>query len=512
MPGSGHLIFKNTVANTFGLLTGPILSLLLVPFYLHYLGLESYGLIGFFTALQLVLAVFSQGLSMSLQREIARRNADPGAAASLRRLIGSFEPVYFGIALVVAVGIGSASGYFSRSWIQFEQLDPQRVQVALMFIAFRIAASFPHGLYQAVFIGMQRQVLGNTIHVSGAAFSASLAVIAVLIWRNIAALCAAEALAAITLIGAQRTVVFHILPHSNGGARFSWADLAAQWKLSAGLIWTSGSGVLITQMDRLLIARWFPAAALAVYNAGTAGGKLVGLIYGPFLTAIYPETCRLASAGDRAALTAHVMRNARIIAALCMSFGLYLCFFARDILWVWTRNEVIAREGPVVMAVYILGNIAQSYASVFYQLQTAKGTVRYPAVFNAFALGWYPVALATLTAIGGLVGAAASWLLYCGLTLLLLAATSFHRLLDRAAWRRYIALLLGSSMTGLLFMLAARVTLHILHIESSLGRLAIGAPFCIAAFVVLFVSAVGWTETRRYAAAVLEWLTANAHS
>ncbi len=497
MPGSGHLVFKNTVANTFGLLTGPILSLLLVPFYLHYLGLESYGLIGFFTALQLVLAVFSQGLSMSLQREVARRSADAAAAPSLRRLIGSFEPVYFGIALVVAAGIGSASGYFSRSWIRIEHLDPQRVQLALMFLALRIAASFPHGLYQAVFIGTQRQVLGNALNMSGAALSASLAVAAVLIWRDIAALCAAEALAALTLIGAQRIAAFRILPRADGCARFSWSDIAAQWKLSAGLIWTSGSGVLITQMDRLLVARWFPAASLAVYNAGTAGGKLVGMIYGPFLTAVYPETCRLAGAGDRAALTAHVLRNARIIAALCMSFGLYLCFFARDILWVWTRNEVIVREGPAVMAVYVIGNIAQSYASVFYLLQTAKGTVRYPAIFNALALGWYPLALAVLTAKWGLVGAAASWLLYCGLTLALLAATSFHRLLDRAAWRRYAVMLMWTSVTGVAFMLLAQMLARLLHIEAPFWRMVFGAPFSGAAFLALAVSALGWSEMKR---------------
>lgn len=497
MPDSGHLVFKNAVANTFGLLTGPVLSLLLVPFYLHYLGLESYGLIGFFTALQLVLAVFSQGLSISLQREVARRSTNTAAAASLRRLVGSFEPVYFGIALVVAAGVGSASGYFGRSWIRTEHIDPQRVQLALTFLAFRIAASFPHGLYQAVFIGTQRQVLGNVIGVSGAALSAILAVAAVLIWRDIAALCAAEALAALALIGAQRTAVLRILPRSDGEARFSWSDLAAQWMISAGVIWTSSSGVLITQMDRLLVARWFPAATLAVYNAGSAGAKLVGMIYGPFLTAVYPETCQIASMHDRTTLTAHILRNARIIAALCMSFGLYLCFYAQEILWVWTRNNVLAREGHAVMTVYILGNIAQSYASVFYLLQTAKGTVRYPAIFNAISLVWYPFALAGLTAKWGLVGAAASWLLYCGLTLVLLAATSFYRLLERAAWRPYVMMLAWTSLVGCAFMIAAQMVARFLHIESPFWRLALGAPFGAAAFFALAVGTIGWSETKR---------------
>lgn len=372
------------------------------------------------------------------------------------------------------------------------------MQLALTFLAIRIAASFPHSLYQAVFIGTQRQVLGNVIGVSGAALAALLAVAAVLIWRDVAALCTAEALATLVLISAQRIAVLRILPRYDGSSRFSWSDLAAQWMISAGVMWTSGSGVLITQMDRLLIARWLPVAMLAVYNAASAGAKFVWIIYGPFLTAVYPQTCQIASINDRKALTGHILRNARVIAALCMSFGLYLCFHAKEILWLWTRNHVIASEGSSVMVLYILGNIAQSYASVFYMLQTAKGMVRYPALFNAIALAWYPFALAALTPKWGLAGAAACWLIYCGLTLALLAAVSFRQLLERAAWRPYAAMLAWTSLTGCAFMIAARILARFLHIETPFWRLAFGAPFSATAFLALAVGTIGWSDMKRH--------------
>jgi len=491
MPRSRHLVLINTIANTFGLLTGPVLSLLLVPFYLHYLGLESYGLVGFFTALQLVLAVFSQGISMAMQREVARRVVSPESAPTLLRLVRSFELVYVGIGLLAAIGMISASGYLSHQWIQLHELDARMVQVALIFISARIAASFPFGLYQSVFIGTQRQVLGNCIQVSGAALSAAGVISAVLIWRNIAALYAAEALVTLILILTQRTMAYRLLPESNSGPRFALSEVIALWKLSAGLIWTSGTGVLLTQMDRILIGKWFPASSLAVYNAGTAGGKLVGMVYGPFLTAVYPETCRLAGSGNREALTVHFLRNAGIIASLCMSFGVFLCFFARDILWVWTRNDVITREGPVVMAIYIAGNIAHSYASVFYLIQTAKGSVRYPAWFNTAALIWYPLTMMALTTRWGIVGAAVCWLIYCSTTLILLASTSFYHFLTPYAWLHYIRTLLWTSLVGVGAMFGATWLIHLARFDSPWIRLMTGATAAVIVFMTILIGTLG---------------------
>jgi O-antigen/teichoic acid export membrane protein len=506
MPHRRHLVLINTIANTFGVLTGPVLSLLLVPFYIKYLGLESYGLVGFFTALQLVLAVFSQGISMALQREVARRMADPVASATLPRLIRTFELVYFGIGGLAALGMVSASRYLSHHWIQLIDLDPSLVQTALLFISIRIAATFPSGLYQAVYIGTQRQVLGNLVHVAGATLLAAALIGAVLVWRNIAALYCAEMIVGLVVLIAQRVVAYRILPAGTPGARFALAELADQWKLSAGLIWTSGAGVVITQMDRILIGKWFPATSLAIYNAGTAGGRLVGMVYSPFLTAVYPETCRLASTDHRGELTRHIMRNAGIVAAVCMSFGLFICFFARDVLWVWTYNEVIAREGPWVMVLYVLGNIAQSYASVFYLLQTAKGSVRYPAWFNAAALFWYPLALMALTGRWGIAGAAACWLLYCSTTLIVLSAASFYHLLERSTAWRYIRMVVWTTAFSTGAMWLTRVGVTHAGIDQPWQRLLAGLSACVVLFVLLVIGILGWQKTCAETASIYQRL------
>src|SRR5688572_32694172 len=74
-----------------------IVGLIATPFYLRYLGIEAYGLIGFFTTLLALLQLLDLGLSSAMCREVAR---DPpgGKCDSVRNLLRSLEYVYWGVA------------------------------------------------------------------------------------------------------------------------------------------------------------------------------------------------------------------------------------------------------------------------------------------------------------------------------------------------------------------------------------------------------------------------------
>jgi len=69
-----------------------LIGVLATPFYLHYLGIESYGLIGFFTTLLTLLQLLDLGLSPTMNREAAR-HAAVGDLRGVRHLLRSLELV-----------------------------------------------------------------------------------------------------------------------------------------------------------------------------------------------------------------------------------------------------------------------------------------------------------------------------------------------------------------------------------------------------------------------------------
>ncbi len=62
----------NVFANFLGRFSGLTLGLLFTPLYIHYLGIEAYGLIGFYLTLQGSMTFLEMGLSRACNREISR--------------------------------------------------------------------------------------------------------------------------------------------------------------------------------------------------------------------------------------------------------------------------------------------------------------------------------------------------------------------------------------------------------------------------------------------------------
>ncbi len=468
-------LLLNTLANMGGQLLGPILSLALVPLYLAFLGLEPYGLIGFFSALIMLLGVFSQGITHALQREFARRDAEEAARPTMRRLAHTFELVYLGIGIASAAGLALCAGYLSRNWIRVEAIDPRTVEIAIMLLAARIGLAFPQGVYQSVFVGTQRQVALNAIMVGMALLGATLTVTLVVFTRSLVALYAGEALNAGLLVAVLRLRAFRILPPAGATetSRFSRADVAAIARPSASILWTSGIGIIITQFDRILLSKLETLAQLAVYNAGIAGGRLLNMAYMPFLMAAYPETCQIAAVGDRAKMVRHIVRNATVVSALAAASAAPVAFFAADILLAWTHEPVISAGGWRIMAIYITGSYTLANASVFYMLQMAMGSVRQAAIYNTTALVWYPAIMQVLIKARGTEGAAWAWLVYGVISWAFMASVSFVRHLQPGclgvyARRTLVPLALAVAGGGL-----ARLATDAIAITHPLARTAI---------------------------------------
>jgi len=93
----------NVAANLAGNAWIALLQVVCLPIYVHILGVEAYGLIGFFAAVQTLVRVLDFGLGHTLNREMARYSVQQSdLAAEARDFLRTFAVIYG----VVGVGIG----------------------------------------------------------------------------------------------------------------------------------------------------------------------------------------------------------------------------------------------------------------------------------------------------------------------------------------------------------------------------------------------------------------------
>jgi O-antigen/teichoic acid export membrane protein len=85
----------NLIANIAGTGSLALVQLACVPIYIAFLGIEAYGLVGFFMTLQAVLRVFDLGLSMTVNREMARYSVQPDKFDEMRDFLRTVETGYW---------------------------------------------------------------------------------------------------------------------------------------------------------------------------------------------------------------------------------------------------------------------------------------------------------------------------------------------------------------------------------------------------------------------------------
>ena len=137
--------------------------LFLTPLYILILGVESYGLIGFYLSWVSILAILDVSVSLTATTEIAWRSARPEMKKTIPVLLRSLEVAYWFIILLSGLGILIGAWFFGAGWFEAKSLSPDHIRGVLMLMAISLVVQVPSGLYIGGLMGLQRQVECSTL-------------------------------------------------------------------------------------------------------------------------------------------------------------------------------------------------------------------------------------------------------------------------------------------------------------------------------------------------------------
>ena len=225
------MLKRNLIANFIGQGWVALMGLVFVPFYVHYLGIEAYGIIGLYAVLQASLTLFDFGMSPTLSRGIARFTGGHGDVVAIRDLLRSVELAACAIAVMIMLGVGVASGWLSTSWLRVEGLSVSVVAQSIAIMGFVCALRLIGGSYRGCVLGLQRQVLFNAISGSIATLR-GLGAVAILAWISptVQAFFIWQGLISALTVTALAVTTYRLLPRSERRGRFS----TEAWKSNRG--------------------------------------------------------------------------------------------------------------------------------------------------------------------------------------------------------------------------------------------------------------------------------------
>jgi O-antigen/teichoic acid export membrane protein len=486
------MLKRNIVANFVGQAWRGLIAVAFVPLYVHYLGIESYALIGIFTLLLGWLSVVDTGLRATLSREMARFVGGALDGTAIRDVLRTIEVIVLAFGFLSALAIWGAAGYLAK-WVHPEHLSLQTVTFAFAVMGFVIMLAFSEGMYLGCLSGMQRQVTENAINVVfGTMRSVGAALIIVFISRTVAAFFVWQGLVSLISITVAATIVYRVLPAGQRPARPSWSVISSCWRFAVGVTVVSFVWFLSAQIDKIMLSRTLSLADFGYYTMAATVAGLIGMLARPVTAAFWPRLTQLVAQGDNAGVRASYHAAAQIVTVLSATTAALLAAFSYHLLLLWTRDPALSAEVAPLLRILALGVFVQSMAIVPTYLQLAYGWTSLSVLSGVAALClMIPAMLWTIPRYGTL-GAAWSWvvlmLVYTSMAVILM-----HRRILRGEGVRWcLADVLGPASAA-----AAVGFACVFVFPRGMGVLASGAALALCGAAVFTAALMSAGQLRR---------------
>ena len=444
--------FGRDVVSGFGLsLCSLAVGLAAIPFYIRYLGIEAYGLIGFFVTLQAVFQFLDFGLSPAINREVAQAQAS-GRDAELPGLFRSLEVVFLGTATLIVVTIAAAAPLLASQWLKPETLSPAVVERSVGLIGMTIACRWPVGLYLGVLMGARRITLANNLAIAATMAGSVGAILTLaLVSPTLDAFFVWQAIVGLVQVIIMRVVAWRIIGPPT--QPFSFQPLKSIWRFSLTMTGVAISGVLFTQLDKIILSRLLPLSQFGHYALATTLAATLYRIVGPVYNAVYPRFSALVAAADTGALADIYRIASSILASMLFPAAVVLTVFGNSLVALWTGDSSLAAQIAPLVGILAIGSALHGVMYMPYALQLAYGDTALPLRINLLLMVVQVPLTIFLSVKFGAVGGAAAWLVLHVLYLALGTWLTHRRLLPdaRNLWLTVdIGVpLLASAMVGL---------------------------------------------------------------
>ena len=422
-------------ANFIGVGWSFLVQIVCIPLYLRFLGIEAYGLIGFYLMLQAMLQVLDFGLSPTMNREMARYSVQPEKAGEARDLVRTLEAGYWLIGIGIGGGMLAAAPLIATHWIKAGSIPIRDVQQTVMLMGILAVLQWPVSFYQGGLMGLGRQVLYNAISIIIGTLANAGAVL--VIW-GISATLRAFFLWLIA-VNAARVILLSVflwksLPSTDRRSQFDIRRVRGIWHFAAGMSGIAITSLVMTQADKVIVSKLLPLRMFGYYTLAWAIAGGLSIISGGVFNVLFPRFSAQVAAGDERGIRQAYHRGSQLMAVIILPLAGVLAFFSFDILRLWTRSNETAINVAPILSVLVIGSALNALLYLPYALQLAYGWTRLNLYWGLISMAIFVPAMVPMTRHFGTVGAATAWAALNILSMFVVVSITHRRLLLGGAW------------------------------------------------------------------------------
>lgn len=398
------MLKKHIIVNYIGQGCSSLLTFLVVPFYLKLLGVESYGIIGFYSVLFTLFGVFD--FATALNWKLAQGSADiEKNKDQMRDTTRTLEWILWGLCLFIILSLWTLAPVIVDMWLNVENLSREIVLISIRFMSFSIIGTILLHFYRSALMGLHKQVAANVLLIFYSCFRAfgSIAVLYFIkadlsyffYWQSFVALVFA------CLFG---LALWYYLPRSAKTPSFSKKMFDDIWQYAGFASLNSVMGIVIMQVDKIILSKLLSLKDFGYYSLAFTLSSALWIIMNPLTAAVFPHFSRIVAEGKECLETKY-REICQLMDLILLPLTFLLVFNAKRVLLLWTQNASVAENASFLVVFMLLSTMCIGLITVLSLVRAATGWLSLVFYTNVSMIGILALAFYLFIPVYGARGA-----------------------------------------------------------------------------------------------------------
>jgi O-antigen/teichoic acid export membrane protein len=365
---------KNIVANYIGKIWMTLLSIILIPYYIRLMGIESYGIVGLYVSFLALFSLLDLGLSTILNREIARYISQNDRIEYLRDLTRTFEYLYWGIAVFICIIIFLLAPIISTKWLNANVLSTETIKQSIYFLGLAVSFLWPSTLYSGALIGLQKQVLLNVITVGITTFRGiGMILVLYFISPSIQTFFIWQIFINFLLTALTGLFLWKALSQKNHKPKFDKYIFKKLKNFAIGLTSISVLTIGLTQIDKIILSKLLSLEMFGYYIFANNIAFSLQYLVSPIYIAFFPIFSKLIKNKQRKELKSHYHLSCQLLSIIIFPASLLVIFFSPQLVYLLTHNYQTVEKTSLLISLLMTGHLLNALMSLPYGLQLSYG-------------------------------------------------------------------------------------------------------------------------------------------
>lgn len=476
----------NAVSNYLSKIWALVSIYIFIPIYISLLGVESYGLIAFQTAVFSFIFIADAGFSSAFSRECARINSK----MKLKKLMFILEK-----AIALLLGLVLSLLYLNAEWLSINWLsydssiELSTVTQCIKIMCLGMLPQILMSLYFGGLMGLERQVKANILHIGYSFVRSGLVIVPLFFYQDIELYFYWYFATSMIFCLIFRFSLIQELKNEEPEKKLGFVvGIKEVLPFASGMLFLSLLSATNNQVDKLFVSAKFTLSEFSIYNLASVLGQTPFLITLPIAIAILPRLTKLISNGELTENSTLYTQTSILVNSLGCIVFLNGYLYLPQLLELWLGSTYSTGIMIQLVPILLLGSLFLSFQLMPFQLSLANGHNKTSVKLGLINLVIYIPTMIICEAQWGMIGVTIPWFVINFINFVVLSYVLNKRYYDQG-YLKWLGkcCFLPATIVFLITFIGYFIQKH-LNIESLVLKLILATVFAfISSIVILFL-------------------------